>query len=81
MSDLLVDIHLAEAGTEHLPVSADSFDIYNHDLYFAILKKHGVSREKFVKSMNYYIEHPVLMEKVYEDVTSKLEVISNEKYD
>lgn len=81
MTEIMIDIHIAEAGNEHMGLTPDSIEIYNNDLYFSIFKKHHVSKEKFIRSINFYINHPVLMEKIYEEVSNRLQVLSNEDFD
>jgi hypothetical protein len=79
MTDLLVDIHLAEAMTDSksgqipaswrkgLPLS------YFKDLsYESVLKKHGVSEADFYKSVAYYSKNLRLYSLIYADVETKL---------
>ena len=81
MVDILCDIHIAESGLEHKGYHGDSLDIYINDYYFAIFKKYNVSKEKYIKSMNFYLENPFILEIVYRKVTERLEQMNSEKWD
>ncbi len=73
--DLLVDIHFYEGvysvtesiTTHHRDMSHDTVDFYQ-----GIFEKHGVTREEFQKSFNYYSYSPSQFEKLYTRVIDEL---------
>ncbi len=73
--DLLVDIHFYEgvySATEsitsyHPDMSHDSVDYYQ-----GIFEKHGVTREEFKKSLDYYSYNPSQFERLYNRVIDEL---------
>ena len=75
--DMLVDIHLAEGISNdrkfHRRFEADSVDMLG-----PILKKYGVTREKFDTTMYTYSRYPELMDEVYNEVLIKLNVMLDE---
>jgi hypothetical protein len=77
MTDILVDIHLTEAT---LRISNDSLarlnDTTNLRIRFAqVFRNHGIKPDDFNKSLNYYLEHIELLDKIYTDVISRLSVM------
>jgi hypothetical protein len=75
--EMLVDIHLAEGISNdrkfHRRFEADSVDMLG-----PILKKYGVTREKFDTTMYTYSRYPELMDEVYNEVLIKLNVMLDE---
>ncbi len=65
MQDILKDIHLAEGYLSINPSPGDSNLRKAKGFYELIYKKHGVTETDFQKSMDYYCEHPVLLDSVY----------------
>jgi len=81
MVDILCDLHIAESGLEHKGFYGDSLDIYINDYYFAIFQKYGISKEKYIKSINFYLENPYILEIIYRKVTERFEQLNSEKWD
>ncbi|MBE7175205.1 MAG: DUF4296 domain-containing protein [Mucilaginibacter polytrichastri] len=73
MTDLLVDIHLVD-GSVYMTSHPDSVNKYALGLYKAVFAKHKVDTADFRKSFIYYSEHPIEMDKMYDDVLKKLQV-------
>jgi hypothetical protein len=79
--DLLVDIHFYEgvySATEgitsyHPDMSHDTVDYYQ-----GIFEKHGVTREEFQKSLNYYSYSPSQFERLYTRVIDELNIKMSE---
>jgi uncharacterized damage-inducible protein DinB len=74
MTDILVDIHLAEAA---MRVANDSLsrlhDTTQMRIQFAeVFKKHGIDPDDFNASLTYYLEHIEELDKIYVGVISKL---------
>lgn len=49
-------------------------------LYEQVFRSHGISREKFEKSFNYYREHPAINQILYDSLTSQGNSYRNEAY-
>lgn len=77
MVDVLVDIHLMDGVTNdrkfHRKYETDSIDLLS-----PILDKHQVSRVMFDTTMAEYLNYPELLDKVYNDVLIKLNVMLDE---
>ena len=74
MINILVDIHLTEAT---LRISNDSLarlnDTIDQRIRFAhVFRKHGIDPDDFNKSMDYYLEHIELLDKIYVEVINRL---------
>jgi len=79
--DLLVDIHFFEGiysitgdVTSYNPDMGDDMP----DYYQGIFERHGVTRDEFKKSMNYYSYDPNLFEKLYTRVIDELNIKMSE---
>ena len=77
MADLLVDIHLTEAT---LRIANDSIarlnDTTDLRIRFAqVFRKNDVEPDDFNRSLNYYLEHIEVLDKIYTDVISRLLVM------
>lgn len=73
MEDVLYDYHLAMGM-----LTAQNFDSkengYQFELYkLAVLKKHGVSEQKFDESMVYYMRHTDQLQEIYKSLTERLQ--------
>jgi len=74
LEDVLYDYHVAlgmvSSNYEEMDKRA-----YNERLYkLAVLKKHGVSEEKFEKSMVYYMRHAEDLQKIYKSLSERVRV-------
>ena len=69
MADILFDYHLAE-GIQNVLQNEDTIAMRAYEA--SILKKYGVSKADFDSSLLYYTRHTALLEKVYDDVTERL---------
>ena len=74
MTDVLVDIHLAEATVR---MGSDSLtrlnDTTNLRIRFAdVFRKHDVSPGDFNKSLDYYLKHIDVLDNIYGDVIKRL---------
>ena len=73
--DLLVDIHFYEGVFISIEDMASYQRDINHDTvdyYQGIFEKHGVTREQFKKSFNYYSYNPSQFERLYNRVIDEL---------
>ena len=70
MEDLLYDYHMADAMAEQAKGNyAENVIAYRT----AVLKKYGVTQEKFDTSMVYYMRHADQLHKIYEHVAQRLQ--------
>ncbi len=79
MVEVLADIHLAEAWVfeqKMLPEKARKWLDFYYDVVFRI---HHVTREEFTASLDFYRQHPETLDKIYEEVVTRLNV-EMEKY-
>lgn len=72
MVPMLVDIHIAdELGSERYSLGIEE-NLDSATLYGWIFKKYGVTRGDFDTSMAYYIEHPDILNDIYNKVIGNL---------
>lgn len=70
MVDLLFDIHLAEAT---IKVRVYNYrTIEKQEYYNRIFEKHGVTKEEFEASLDWYSQHPDRLVRIYEDLKTKV---------
>ena len=76
MVNVLMDIHLADG------YSSVNYGDPNRQkigvLYSAIYKKYGTDSVKVRKSLNYYTQHPDVLQSMYEQINSRLQVLEKE---
>lgn len=74
MVNYLIKLHIAEAQIQNLRLKKDSseyvFDVYEKHL----LRESGLTDSLFVKSYNYYLQHPEELELIYESVIDTISV-------
>lgn len=70
ITDILYDIHLAEAMANMQSSSSDSAIMISYRE--AVLRKHGVTSAEFDSSMVYYMRHTRLMHDIYLDLGDRL---------
>ncbi|NIJ56069.1 DUF4296 domain-containing protein [Dyadobacter arcticus] len=74
MATILTDIHLAESRVNRLQLrSLDSSLMIFNRLKNDIWKKHKVDTLAYRESYSYYMTHPQLMTRIYENVNKKIE--------
>ncbi len=69
MAEVLTDIHIAEAEANLHPI-ADTAAVKSG--FQKIFEKNKISKEQYEKSLSFYIEHPELLNEVYEKVLNEL---------
>jgi hypothetical protein len=73
MSDIIADMHLADAIATGLKSgNLDSVNQKAIDLNAFVLAKHHTTKEQFDESFAYYKQNPTLMDSVYAEVITKL---------
>lgn len=73
--DLLIDVHYFEgvySVTGSIEAHVPSPESESVDFYHAIFERHGVTREIFENSLNYYSYDPVKLEVIYNKVVEEL---------
>lgn len=76
MVAVLADIHLAEAATAINKVEKDADKLNPGQEYAKIMALHDVDFKHFQTSFDWYMDHPVLFDLLYDDV---LELISQQE--
>lgn len=72
MINYLIDLHIAEAGIQNLRVKADSSKIVFAIKERQLLREHHITDSIFIKSYNYYLANPVMLEKIYSAVVDSI---------
>jgi hypothetical protein len=73
MMNVLMDIHIAEAGIKSdYSINQDSITQLGVNYYDFIFRKHQVSKEDFKKSFLYYSNHPELLEGIYQKMIEEM---------
>lgn len=73
MIEVLIDIHMAEAMLDKLPITDQ--DTVGHVYYRMIFREHEVSQEDFDRSMAVLREDPVRLNVIYEQILEQLNVL------
>jgi hypothetical protein len=71
MVSVLVDIHLAQAlvGINQFN---DSLHYNLNDYLSSVFQMHHLTREKYARSLEFYTDHPELLDEMYADVINEL---------
>ncbi|MCB9020265.1 MAG: DUF4296 domain-containing protein [Chitinophagales bacterium] len=79
MSAILAEVHLAEALVQETKV--DSVRAHRDETlagyYGFVLDKAGVDQDAFMRSYNWYVDHPLIMNRLYQDVTQRLSILES----
>ena len=78
MMNILMDIHIAEAGVKTL--NPDSVAINNKTYYQFIFKNHHISEEQFRNSLSFYTNNPELLVEIYSKMTEEMSKKETEVY-
>ena len=68
---ILADIHIAEA-TSNYKLLNDSVKTNINIYYSDIFKKHNITSEQYKTSYDFYLEHPQLFNRMYDEVINEL---------
>jgi len=68
---ILVDIHLADATLSVLNFDKKNARYKPENYYYIVLKKHGVDRKIFDKSIEYYSKNPKEFDIIYDKVLNE----------
>jgi hypothetical protein len=72
MVGLLIDMQIADARVSGAGQRSDTARVMMRFYEDTIFEKHNVNREVYLKSMAYYMDHPKLMDKMYEAMIDTL---------
>lgn len=72
MVDWMIDIYLAEARMTALPVTRDSAYKIFVPYQDSLLQRKGIQDSVLRKSYQYYLEHPLELEAIYDTVIDSL---------
>lgn len=70
MTSILVDVHLAEAAMTLNNSQRDTAKVMEY--YEFIYKNHNTTKKQFTESYDFYLSHPELLNKIYDDVLVEL---------
>lgn len=77
MTDILTDLHLADAHSQGLGTIGGNVYTKNKDslavFYNSILKHHNLSYDELKKNLDWYHHHPQILDSVYVMVVQKIE--------
>jgi len=72
MINFLIDLHTAEANVQDLRLKADSAKVVFSAVEKLLYKDHAITDSVFIKSYQYYLEHPKQLEVIYAAVIDSL---------
>lgn len=76
--DVLVDMHLADAIALNNNPMYSGFALDSANLYQSVFNNHGVTRAQFDSTISYYSRRPEDFLRIYNKVTNKLKLLSEE---
>jgi len=74
MVDILIDLHLAEATVENIGLNTDSAASLYKYLEKQVYDSHEISDSLYLRSINYYMENPKQLDRIYSIVVDSLSV-------
>lgn len=72
LTEIMMEFYLGEAKLSGLPIQYDSSSKLFIPFEESVLKKYGVADTTLYKSYQYYFDHPIELEKIYEIVIDSL---------
>ncbi len=72
MTDVMVDVHLAEAVLRNKKISGEKLDKITSDAYHKIFNKHAITKAQFDSSFAYYERNIEKFNEIYEEVIVRL---------
>jgi hypothetical protein len=72
VTTLLIDMYVAEAKLNMVPIKHDSALSLFLPFEESYMKKHKISNEALRKTYRYYLDHPAVFEKIYDAVIDSL---------
>lgn len=71
MKILLKEFHLANAISQRLGQSLEERSAGRQELFSAILVREGETRESFLRSYMFYLDHPTFMDEIYSQIVEE----------
>lgn len=78
--NIIVDMHIADAVLLNPLVQSKISDVSSNQLYHSVLEKYGITKSRFIESMKYYAENPLVLDSIYYNVIEKLNIIEIQGY-
>ena len=75
---ILADVEIAESALREMQNIGKQIGDLNEAYYHNIFVKYGIDQAKFDSSMVYYRQDPEVIDKIYEDVITRLSMIESE---
>src|SRR5688500_10614741 len=72
MIDVMIDIHLAEAAISTQQIYGENANQKAADYYDRVFRQHGIRKEEFRKSFDWYTAHPEIFKEVYDELIVKM---------
>lgn len=80
---MMLDMELAEGFVQNIPTDSlhktlslsDSLALYNA----GILKYYGYTTEEFSNTMDYYKDHPALLDSLYQDLLTEVTILQSKQ--
>lgn len=77
MINILTDVHLAESAAPVLKNDSINADVLIQSYYPMIFEHYEISQQKFKSSFQYYTEHPLILNYVYQKVIEQLNLMDS----
>ena len=75
---IITDVEIAESSLRQKQNVGHEIKNIKETYYHSIFSKHAVTKEQYDSSMAYYKRDPEVMDKIYEDVITKLSMMQSE---
>ena len=75
---VLAEVEIAESALREMQNVGKETGELKEAYYHNIFRRHGISREQFDSSLLYYRSDPAVMDKIYEDVITRLSKMESE---
>jgi hypothetical protein len=72
MESILIDMHITDAVAETRSMGDGNEKKWSQEYYLQIYKNHKTTKEEFVKSYTFYVNNPILLNKLYDDILSEM---------
>lgn len=83
MTQVLLELHLAEALAQHLPKDSLQSEIKNTDSLACFSKEiftnNQVTEKEFLQSLEWYKSKPELLDSMYQNVLSEIAILHSKK--
>jgi hypothetical protein len=83
MTQVLLELHLAEALAQHIPKDSLQNEIKNTDslVIFTreVFTKNQVAEKEFLQSLEWYKSKPELLDSMYQNILSEIAILHSKK--